>query len=754
MLPPDLSAIAEDLQGDDQLLEAAELRQIALFEQLKKAPSFERFPGFTVLRHCRPGRVICEQGEPGATAFAILTSRDVLAIRQSQLDALKRLVAGEEVDHAEFERLDASLLRQLASEYEREIRDLELRCQQMEESEPDERRQLEQVAAAQLVVGLEPVMRPRGLKGWLRRIFGSKESRGAADGPAMIPVDGPSDIDASLKQAPLFEGELFGEMSCLNRSPRSATVVATRDCYLLEMVRNVLDTLHNDPQYKQKMDQVYRERVLEGHVRRLSLFAGLTDEEFAGLQPQIELVEFASGDVICEEGDESDCIYLIRSGVVKVVANAGTRLQESEINPRDWIDVYRDLAGEDEESPVVALWHESLGEDLRNELLQATEPDESLNRRLVEVLNDFIRTTGIPKSLGKSRLEIASLFEDVDFSDLLANLPESCQNWSELETRSCRRRLLELAFPGSVPRRDSSIGVRRNLAYLGRGESVGEMGVVLNEPRNATCVAYDHPDSGFHQRLPDSRTGAVPSRVELVRIPRGALTDLIGRSDKLRTAIDKIVADRQTDTQLQTRQLSLDPGSLKGQTPQFEQLGLIQGQKLMLVDLDRCTRCGSCVDACVAAHEDGNTRLYLDGPRYGNYLVPLTCRQCLDPVCMIGCPVGAINRGENGEIQIKNWCIGCRLCAEQCPYGSIQMNHLPTPVEPNEQQLAMLGEDSEIKKVHSRAVVCDMCSSLGDGGPSCVYACPHEAALRVRASDFFFDNLDQEGGVVTREVAS
>ena len=166
---------------------------------------------------------------------------------------------------------------------------------------------------------------------------------------------------------------------------------------------------------------------------------------------------------------------------------------------------------------------------------------------------------------------------------------------------------------------------------------------------------------------------------------------------------------------------------------------------MMLIDLDRCTRCGACVDACIAAHDDGNTRLYLDGPRFENFLVPLTCRKCLDPVCMIGCPVGAINRGDSGEIQIRNWCIGCRLCADQCPYGSIQMNHLPVPVEPNEQQLSLLGEDAEVKKVTNRAVVCDMCSSLSSGEPSCVYSCPHEAAIRVNARGFFFESEEISG---------
>jgi Fe-S-cluster-containing hydrogenase component 2 len=43
---------------------------------------------------------------------------------------------------------------------------------------------------------------------------------------------------------------------------------------------------------------------------------------------------------------------------------------------------------------------------------------------------------------------------------------------------------------------------------------------------------------------------------------------------------------------------------------------------------------------------------------------------------MIGCPVGSIHRGDNGQIVIEDWCIGCGLCAQQCPYGSIRMNDI------------------------------------------------------------------------------
>ena len=106
---------------------------------------------------------------------------------------------------------------------------------------------------------------------------------------------------------------------------------------------------------------------------------------------------------------------------------------------------------------------------------------------------------------------------------------------------------------------------------------------------------------------------------------------------------------------------------------------------------------------------------------------------------MIGCPVGSINRGDNGEIQIRDWCIGCSVCADQCPYGSIQMSPLTGDLQLTPSQLALLGTDADVKSVNERAVVCDLCSSLPSREPSCVYACPHDAAMRVSALEFFFE---------------
>jgi len=61
----------------------------------------------------------------------------------------------------------------------------------------------------------------------------------------------------------------------------------------------------------------------------------------------------------------------------------------------------------------------------------------------------------------------------------------------------------------------------------------------------------------------------------------------------------------------------------------------------LILDLKNCTRCDACVNACADAH-DGVTRLVRDGLRFENYLVATSCRQCRDPLCMVGCPVGSI----------------------------------------------------------------------------------------------------------------
>jgi Fe-S-cluster-containing hydrogenase component 2 len=161
----------------------------------------------------------------------------------------------------------------------------------------------------------------------------------------------------------------------------------------------------------------------------------------------------------------------------------------------------------------------------------------------------------------------------------------------------------------------------------------------------------------------------------------------------------------------------------------------MNARSLLVLDLEKCTRCDECTKACADAHS-GVTRLIREGLRFDKWLVASSCRARLDPYCMVGCPVDSIHRGRSGEMVIEDWCIGCGVCAKQCPYDAIQMHEIGEFGEGAERAKSLMASSQEVVSVTERAAVCDQCSSLSTG-PACVYSCPHDAAMRVNAAQFF-----------------
>jgi Fe-S-cluster-containing hydrogenase component 2 len=118
---------------------------------------------------------------------------------------------------------------------------------------------------------------------------------------------------------------------------------------------------------------------------------------------------------------------------------------------------------------------------------------------------------------------------------------------------------------------------------------------------------------------------------------------------------------------------------------------------------------------------------------------------------MTQCPVGSIRRKENLEIIIEDWCIGCGKCAELCPYGNINMHPLELMKEVKTEIKGKEGAPAQVKiekkKITAyKANTCDLCTQLST--PSCVYACPHDAAKRVDPQRFFSDAITAQSELI------
>jgi Fe-S-cluster-containing hydrogenase component 2/CRP-like cAMP-binding protein len=687
---------------------------LSLFARLKKKPSLERFPGTLLLRRYQRGEVICRQGEVGWTAFYPLTSDDLLALRQELLAAAPE--AARPALQAELTRLQevkaAGAIRPphstryfLASAYPfsaalpaptvsagataaggptpAHTSGTEGTCTvtltvAASASAGDLPPAPRPVADVYLMLARGPRVAEEGLLARLGRRLLRSRSRAADPVRRKVPPIRISNVRAVTPETPqttLYEGELFGEMSCLWGSHRSATIVARDDCYALEMLRNVLDEVLEDEGYRANVDGLYRRQVLQDHLRRLPLFDGLTEEQLTSLRDGAELVRCKVGQVIFDEHDRPDGMFIVRNGVVKVVTGVSSLVRVGDV--ADWSALCGRLSqGERETGALAAVW-ETLPEPTRRALREAPDPTArgaETRGEIVRGLNEVIKHPPVPGPKSPNGFE--QLPADPALAGHVRGLAKDPRHWSDLDRRRYGRLLVEAVLPGALRPENRPARPESVLSYLSAGEVFGEFGLTTGLLRSATCVAYGHPEPGQgHQKPgPTARWREHEPLVELVRIPEPLFRRLVEESLAVRARVEAAAAGwKKRAAELQATPAWEDRRGVQ-LSGRFRELGLVQGQKLMLIDLDRCTRCDECVRACVDTHEDGHSRLLLDGPRFGKYLVPTTCRSCRDPVCMIGCPVGSIHRGDNRQMVIENWCIGCGLCAANCPYGSIQMH--------------------------------------------------------------------------------
>lgn len=219
-------------------------------------------------------------------------------------------------------------------------------------------------------------------------------------------------------------------------------------------------------------------------------------------------------------------------------------------------------------------------------------------------------------------------------------------------------------------------------------------------------------------------TVVAASPVKLLRIGREVVVEMASRFSDFARRLEEERAHtrRRGDDLLAGRRLPPDD------PPQDIASQLVLTKNLLLIDMDRCTRCDQCVRGCAEAHE-GIPRFHRANPslRFGKWEVAGACLHCGDAPCQVACPVGAITLLGEGEVQIhRNRCIGCDACARACPFNVIEML---APGTPEEAASLLLKKDAIATK-------CDLCLT-SEHSPPCVVACPYGAAQRGDPGDLF-----------------
>src|SRR5712692_8689126 len=246
------AGIAFDLdQPMGTSLDADELLTLPMFRGVS-GTFLELNRGAVVRRTYAPGEVICREGEYGSTAFYILSGKVDIFIETPMAHVKDRAQKGG-----------------------------------------------------------------RGVAHFFRRLSNlvSNDDDPREDSPRrLIPIDAPIDLEYDNPIAQLGPGDLFGEMTCMSLYPRSATVRAVEETVVLEMLRNVLSVLQRNRRFKAQLDETYRQRALETHLRSVPIFDGVTDDFLRQLATRTELVRFEPGQIIFRQGDPADSFYLVRIG--------------------------------------------------------------------------------------------------------------------------------------------------------------------------------------------------------------------------------------------------------------------------------------------------------------------------------------------------------------------------------------------------------------------------------------------------------
>jgi Fe-S-cluster-containing dehydrogenase component/CRP-like cAMP-binding protein len=483
--------------------------------------------------------------------------------------------------------------------------------------------------------------------------------------------------------------------------------------------------------------------------------------------PYVHLYEYGSGEEVIREGDwGGNTFYITVAGKLDVYVQdreTGENRKVGEIPAGVSFGEMSILAGVPRNATI------SVPPDSKAQVLEVTRPALRLLRKLPkfgQVLDTNYRKHGLSRTLIDVKQATGEEFEH----GLIERLGKSARFMVYAKHHVLFRE-------GELIDRVIFIknGWVRRVSGLGYGAVMGDLlieglpeGVGVDFLGAGNCLGLE----GVEKDTRWAYTAVVLQRTEVLEVAMPPLrADRELKDTVVRTFSDFSLAD--DDVRVSSK---LDK-SVISSTEREIATGIVDGTNLLVMDMDKCVRCGNCSMACHQVH--GQSRLLRRGIHIGRVknhggvsseqiLVPSVCMHCQDPECLTGCPTGAIGRFENGQIDIDpKTCIGCGDCATQCPYNAITM----IPRKPEAPPSLSFGQKvwSWVSMAPATppqpvtatdnllATKCNLCQGTTLNPPkaktqafSCQENCPTGALVRVNPREYF-PEVNSRLGIVYRD---
>ncbi len=128
---------------------------------------------------------------------------------------------------------------------------------------------------------------------------------------------------AAVRLEDLKEGAFFGEMSALSMNAHLLTAETVTPTFLLLVPQFIVQELATSQEaFRGPIMQEYVRRAVQTLIRRIPMLRFTSDNDITLLLAKVELKTFDAGDIIFEEGDPADDLYVIHQGFIKISKRA------------------------------------------------------------------------------------------------------------------------------------------------------------------------------------------------------------------------------------------------------------------------------------------------------------------------------------------------------------------------------------------------------------------------------------------------